>query len=354
MIKLIVFDIDGVITDGTYTVDSDGKESKTISYKDLDSFNLIKSLNIKTMFITSEKTKLSTYFNEKFKPDFFYEGVKNKFEILNEFLIENKINIKDICYVGDGKKDIECIEKSGLSICPLNAIYEVKAKAKIILNICGGSGVIYDVYRIINNKNSVLTSSNSHEEKLNEILADHVKIVEQIKKDDSVIDNIDLSIKIMIDSIRKGGVIFCCGNGGSAADAQHFVGELVSKFNFDRNSIPAIALTTNSSILTSIGNDYSYDKIFSRQIEGLGKQGDVLLAITTSGNSSNIRLAIKEAYKKGMKVIILTSKKYIEDGGENVIIKIPSSETARIQEFHIMVIHCICGAIEKEFVCNEE
>lgn len=354
MIKLIVFDIDGVITDGTYTIHSNGQESKTISYKDLDSFNLIKSLNVKTMFLTSEKNALTKYFNEKFKPDIFYDGIENKFEVLNKYLINNKIELNDICYIGDGKKDIKCIESCGLSICPSNAIDEVKEQSKIVLNVSGGSGVIYEVYKIINNLNNNKVSEKIEIKELNDILNEHIRIIERIRNDYNITNNIDEATKVMINSIKNGGVIFSCGNGGSAADAQHFTAELIGRFKYNRKAIPAITLTPNSSIITSISNDYSFDQVFSRQIEGLGRKGDVLLAITTSGNSNNIKSAIKEAQKKEMKVVLLTSERHIEDNNEDVIIKIPSVETARIQEFHIMIIHNLCEKIEREYVTNEE
>ncbi len=129
MIKIVVFDIDGVLTDGTYTVDSNGIESKKISFKDLDSFNLLKELNVETIFITSEKNKITEYFNHKFKPDVFYDGVKDKYKVLKRYAQKHNISFSDICYIGDGKKDLKCIKNAGFSMCPLNAIDEVKKVA---------------------------------------------------------------------------------------------------------------------------------------------------------------------------------------------------------------------------------
>ena len=153
------------------------------------------------------------------------------------------------------------------------------------------------------------------------------------------------------DSIKSGGKLLICGNGGSAADAQHFAAEMIGRLNRDRVSIPAIAFTTNTSVLTAVGNDYGFENIFLRQVEGLGKEGDVLLGISTSGNSPNIVKAMKRARELG----ILTTGLLGCDGGTiaaecNQKIIVPSSKTQRIQEGHITLIHILCELIEDEVV----
>jgi phosphoheptose isomerase len=155
----------------------------------------------------------------------------------------------------------------------------------------------------------------------------------------------------MIECLQNSHKILSCGNGGSAADAQHFSSELLNRFEMERPALPAIALTTDSSTLTSIANDYHYSRVFARQIEALGQSGDILLAISTSGNSENVIEAINMAHEKEMIVIALTGK----DGGKissllnhnDVEIKVPSNSTARIQEVHLLSIHCICDVIDK-------
>tara|TARA_R110002110_G_scaffold383245_4_gene594676 strand:- start:35736 stop:36323 length:588 start_codon:yes stop_codon:yes gene_type:complete len=154
----------------------------------------------------------------------------------------------------------------------------------------------------------------------------------------------------MVKAIQSQKKIMACGNGGSAADAQHFSSELLNRFHKERPSLPAIALTTDASTLTSIANDYQYEDIFSKQIKGLGQEQDVLLVITTSGNSANITNAVYAAQSKGMIVVALTGK----DGGElsrilrpeDVELRVPGTNTARIQEVHILIIHCICELID--------
>ncbi len=160
---------------------------------------------------------------------------------------------------------------------------------------------------------------------------------------------IEQAINLILISLKNGSKVLLMGNGGSAADAQHIAGELIGRFKLERNSIPAIALTTDTSILTSIGNDYGFDRVFERQIESLGCEGDIVIAISTSGNSKNVIEALKKSKKNKMKSIGLLGS----DGGQikqlvDLPIVVPSSNTPRIQETHITIGHIICEEIEKE------
>ncbi len=154
----------------------------------------------------------------------------------------------------------------------------------------------------------------------------------------------------MVQCLLAGHKILSCGNGGSAADAQHFSSEMLNRFESERPALPAMALTTDASTLTSIANDYHYDQVFSKQIHALGQQGDVLLAITTSGNSKNVISAIEAAHERGMEIVALTGRK----GGslnnilrpEDSLLCVPSDSTARIQETHLLIIHCLCDLID--------
>ena len=155
---------------------------------------------------------------------------------------------------------------------------------------------------------------------------------------------------LLINCLDAGHKVLSCGNGGSAGDAQHFSSELINRFERERRALPAIALTTESSTLTAIANDYAYERLFARQIEALGQPGDVLLAISTSGNSANVCEAVDTAHAQGMRVLALTGK----DGGhmagllddEDVELRAASDSTARIQEMHLLFIHCLCRLIE--------
>lgn len=165
---------------------------------------------------------------------------------------------------------------------------------------------------------------------------------------------IERAAELMVGSLLNEGKILACGNGGSAADAQHFSAELLNRFEMERPGLAGIALTTDSSTLTSIGNDYDFNQIFSKQVRALGHGGDVLLAISTSGNSPNVIAAITAAHEKQMSVVALTGR----DGGKmgemlreaDVHICVPSPVTARIQEVHILCLHCLCDAIDVQLL----
>ena len=163
-------------------------------------------------------------------------------------------------------------------------------------------------------------------------------------------EKVAMGVLAMADCLRSGGKVMACGNGGSAADAQHFAAELIGRFEREREELAAIALTTDSSILTAVGNDYSYDEVFSKQVRGLGKKGDILLGISTSGNSKNVIKAIESAKNRGIKIIALTGN----GGGkvaqlldkEDIHLCAPSTRTARIQETHLVLLHALCDGVD--------
>lgn len=177
-------------------------------------------------------------------------------------------------------------------------------------------------------------------------LENHFKVVQDMRKIMPEVASAGLRVRT---ALEKGRKILICGNGGSAADSQHMAAEFVGRFVKERQSLPALALTVDTSLLTAVGNDYGFDCVFSRQVEGLGQEGDVLIAISTSGNSANVVKAVKTAKEKGIYVIALTG----ENGGllakeSDLCLAVPSQVTARIQEMHIMIIHMICEVAEAD------
>lgn len=167
---------------------------------------------------------------------------------------------------------------------------------------------------------------------------------------DMIAEPISQAAQAMVQCLLNGNKILSCGNGGSAGDAQHFSAEMLNRFERERPSLPAIALSTDTSTLTSIANDYHYDEVFAKQIRALGNEGDVLLAISTSGNSSNVIAAIEAAHDRGLSVVALTGR----DGGKiagslyptDIEVRVPAEKTSRIQETHLLVIHCLCDLID--------
>ena len=185
-------------------------------------------------------------------------------------------------------------------------------------------------------------------------ISDHFKDSIEAKRraQNELIEPIVIAGNLMVKTLLNEGKILTCGNGGSAADAQHFSAELLNRFEKERPGLPAIALTTDSSTLTAIANDYSYEEVFSKQIRAIGNPNDLLLAISTSGNSGNIVNAVEAAHERDMPVIGLTGR----SGGKmakifnqtDIEIRAPSERTARIQEVHLLVIHCLCDFIDTQ------
>jgi len=167
---------------------------------------------------------------------------------------------------------------------------------------------------------------------------------------DALAAPIAAGVQLMVDCLKADGKILACGNGGSAADAQHFSSELLNRFEKERPGLAGIALTTDTSTLTSIANDYAYEQIFSKQVRALGHENDILLAISTSGNSSNVIAAVEAAHECGMQVVALTGRNGGKIGeliaGKDVHICVPAQSTARIQEVHLLTLHCLCDGID--------
>ena len=179
-------------------------------------------------------------------------------------------------------------------------------------------------------------------------ISESITVKEAMLDDPELIGQVEAIAELIVETYRNGGKVLLAGNGGSAADAQHIAAELVSRFTFDRPALPAMALTTDTSILTAIGNDYGYESLFSRQVEANGRPGDVFIAISTSGNSPNIVRALEAANRIGLEAVGLTGA----TGGEmadlcRYCVNIPSTDTPRIQEGHITIGHILCAGTEQ-------
>lgn len=186
-------------------------------------------------------------------------------------------------------------------------------------------------------------------ENIKKSIVESIAVKQAIVSDAALLERIEAAAQLCIESFRAGGKVLFCGNGGSAADAQHIAAELSGRFMRERAPLFAEALHVNTSFLTAVGNDYGFEHVYSRMVEAAGRPGDVLVAISTSGNSPNIAKAVKMALLKDMRVVVLTGKFGGQLAGiSTVLINVPSTETPRIQEAHIMIGHIICEIIENQ------
>ena len=346
-IKVVLLDIDGVVTNGKVLVDSKGDEIKQIDFKDLDGAFEIKRMGLKLGFVTKEKTPITEFFNERFKPDVFYNGISDKLQVIKEVCETFKVDTENICYMGDGKYDIIGVANVGLGVCPNNAIPEVKEVAQIVLSKDGGDGCVWELVEHLKGyiqKNEFINS-----------LIEHIDVVNKIKFDKELQHKILQVAEVITKCYKNQGRVLLAGNGGSASDAQHIATELISRFYFNRPSLDAECLAGNMAALTALGNDFSFDTIFSRQVEGKAKEGDVFIGISTSGKSKNIINALISAKKQKATTVVLIGGSSNNDitGNADYIVNVPSKITPRIQECHILIGHMICEIVEKNLFGEE-
>ncbi|MCM1256247.1 MAG: SIS domain-containing protein [Roseburia sp.] len=351
MIELIVLDIDGVITDGTVIIDSEGREQKQVNLKDVDAIFELHRRGYKLAAITGEDTEIVGYFEERFPWEYFYRGSKTKKEAMLQIEEGTGIRRENICYVGDGKYDVEPLAYAGLGLCPGNAIASAKHAADIILQNEGGKGCLWELLSILEQHNEPLCPQNYFYKRLFE----HEDIFKKMASDQGLTDAVMGIAQDIMRLLKKDGQLFLCGNGGSAADAQHIATEFISRFYKERPAMNAEALTVNTSTLTAIGNDYSYERVFVRQLEAKAKSGDMLIGISTSGRSKNVLEALRFAKGRGIKTALLMGDHEVPEIDDlcDFVVKVPSKITPRVQEGHIFVGHVIAEYVEHEmFVRN--
>lgn len=344
MIELIVFDIDGVITDGSVIIDSKGTEQKQINLKDIDAIFELHRRGYKLAAITGEDTEIVDYFERRFPWEYFYRGNKTKKETMQQIEKGTGISREKICYIGDGKYDVEPLMYAGLGLCPANAIDKAKNAADIILQNDGGKGCIWEMISILEKYNDEDCAHNYFFRRLEE----HTNIFKKLASDQELTGTVmEISEKI-ISILHNNGGIYLCGNGGSAADAQHIATEFISRFYKERPGLNAEALSVNTSTITAIGNDYSFERIFARQLEAKAHEGDMVIGITTSGTSKNVLEAMRYAGKNGITSVLLMGgfEDPELDGVADYVIKVPSLITPRIQEAHIFIGHVIAEYVE--------
>ncbi len=344
MIELVVLDIDGVVTDGTVTVDAKGTERKQVNLKDIDAVFELHRRGWKLAAMTGEDTQIVDYFEERFPWTYFYRGIKEKKDALYRLAQEAGIPKEQICYVGDGKYDVGPLAYAGLGICPADAIDRARGAADIILQNSGGKGCLWELVSILERYNDGACAQHYFFDRLME----HTDIFKKLASDQELAKVVMEVGDRIWGLFQKKGAVYLCGNGGSAADAQHIATEFISRFYKERQALNAEALSVNTSTLTAVGNDYSFERVFVRQLEAKAHPGDMVIGISTSGTSRNVWEALKYARENGILTVLMT-------GGaehtelENMVdysIQIPSFVTPRIQEAHIFIGHIIAEYVE--------
>lgn len=351
MVELVIFDIDGVLTDGSILVDSQGREQKRINIKDIDAIFELKRKGYRLAAVTGENTEIVNYFRNRFPWDYFYCGCKKKLETIRSLVDELSLSMDQTAYIGDGKYDLDILPHVGLSICPADAIREARLQADVVLHRAGGEGCVWELLSVLETYQKPDSDPGRY---FLACMADHQLIFKKMAADQALTGKIVSVGQALSERMRRGGQLFLCGNGGSAADAQHIAAEFVGRFYKERPALRAEALTTNTSILTAIGNDYGYERIFVRQLEAKANPGDVLMGISTSGSSNNVLQALRYGRNMGLLTIMLTGESYPAELEElcDYVLNVPSKITPRIQEAHIFLGHLWAEFVEDRFVSH--
>ena len=349
-LSVLALDIDGVLTDGKATYGPDGAETKSLSYHDIDAVFEAHRRGLHVALVTAEETPWVDFLSQRLQVEHVIRNAKDKLQAIQELAATLAVSLHEICYLGDSDRDAPALAAVGLGMAPASATPRAKQAAHVVLRSAGGNGAVWEALELL-----LTPKETRFFEKTGLLEQEQARvraaIAESIAVQQAVLERLAPDIAraagMIGDALRQGHKVLAFGNGGSAADAQHLAAELVGRYEHERGPLPAVALTTNTSILTAVGNDYGQESIFARQVEALGQRGDVAIAISTSGNSPNVLSGVQAARAVGMQVIGLTG----QSGGHlrhvvDLCLCVPSQRTARIQEAHALIIHVLCELLD--------
>jgi D-sedoheptulose 7-phosphate isomerase len=353
-IALVLLDVDGVLTDGTVRCSAEGHEEKSLFMRDVDALFDARRRGLRVGLVTGEETPWIDSVARRLEIALVAKGAKDKLAAVRRLAEKERIALGAVCYVGDADRDAPALAAVGLGLAPRDASAAAKDAAARVLSSPGGRGAVAEAIGLALATSGPAAPPASVRSApvegdavgaIRTTIAESVAVLEQMA--DAIAPAIVAAADLIAHALAHGGKLLICGNGGSAADAEHMAAELVGRFERERPGLAAIALTGNGPALTALANDYGWESAFSRQIEALAKPGDAVVAISTSGRSPNVVDAARRARELGLKVVALTGA----EGGElalvaDVCVRVPSSRVARIQEAHALAIHAICAVVD--------
>jgi D-sedoheptulose 7-phosphate isomerase len=345
-ISVLALDVDGVLTDGRVSFGAGGAESKGLLFRDLDAITHAKHEGLRIALVTGEDGPLVDVVASHVRPEVVLRGKKDKHAALHELAERMGVAVERICFVGDADRDAAAFACVGLACTPKDGSSRALREADIVLEKNGGAGAVAEAVAILLRGIEDGARGVALEKDLRRIAEDSLSSHQRfIAESPRVLSEVALRF---ITAIRNGNKILFCGNGGSAADAQHVAGELMGRFLIERAPWPAIALTTDTSILTAVGNDWTFDDVFARQVRALARPGDVVVGITTSGKSPNVLRALDDAAARGAVRIGFTGERGAAflSPHVDVCFGAPAATTPRVQELHILAWHAICETVE--------
>lgn len=352
-ILLLALDVDGVLTDGSVTLTPSGEESKGIAFRDLDALARARKAGLRIALVTGEEGPLVMAIAAKAGAEFVLPGAKDKVAALEALSANASVPLARICFVGDADRDALAFPMVGISLAPADASRAARRTASRVLSAKGGSGAVEEAVEWLLADSDQGDLRPGFENTLRRITEDSLRAHEKL-----IIESIPTLAEIaslITRSLKAGRRILFCGNGGSAADAQHVAAELVGRFALEREPFPALALTTDTSILTAVGNDWDFKDIFARQVRAHARHGDIVVGISTSGKSPNVVRALEVARECGAVTVAFTGR----NGGAvakvaDFSFKAPDAATPRVQELHLLAWHGICEIVEAAMVSRSE
>ena len=348
-IQVLALDIDGVLTDGRVGITEGGQDRKEIAFRDLDALTMARRAGIRIALVTGEEGAMVRVIADRIRPDHLICGAKDKHAALQDLALVMRAEPRRICFVGDADRDALAFAGVGLGLAPSDASPRARANAHRVLASRGGAGAVAEAVDIVLELLEDVRRSAEREVVLARVIDESLEAHRRMR--DESVGVLSQVAQMLVRALRSGNKLLLCGNGGSAADAQHVAGEIVGRFALERDPWPAMALSTDTSILTAIGNDWTYDDVFSRQVRAFAKSGDVVCGISTSGGSKNVVRALEAARARGATTLAFTGQ---AGGGvadaADLVFRAPASKTPRIQELHILAWHGVCEIVERTLV----
>lgn len=348
-ILVLALDIDGVLTDGTGLVEPGESYQPRFDFHDLDAVAEARRSGFLVALVTGEDTNLIDRIAKRFAIDHVSRGANDKVAALNALSAKLGVSLENFCYIGDGDRDAQAFALVGLGLAPINATAKAKKAAHRVLSSPGGAGAVAEAVTLLQQLKMDARDTAQLESNLRLILSDSLS-AHQMFLNGSLATLVEIT-QAFLHAIRTGHKVLLFGNGGSAADAQHVAAELVGRFAQESDPFAAIALTTDTSVLTCIGNDWEYADIFARQVRALARPGDIVVGISTSGKSANVLRGLAAAAKAGATTIGFTGS----NGGPIVqhcqlCFMAPAQSTPRIQELHLLAWHAVCEMVERSLM----
>lgn len=352
-ILLLALDVDGVLTDGSVQITPSGEESKGIAFRDLDALARARRAGIRIALVTGEEGPLVMAIAAKAGAEFVLPNAKDKVQALAALSENAAVPLSRVCFVGDADRDALGFPLVGLSFCPADGSRAARRTASRVLAAKGGAGAVEEAVELLLADSDEGDLRPGFENTLRRIAEDSMRAHEKLLVES--MPSLAEIAQVIMRALKAGRRILFCGNGGSAADAQHVAAELVGRFALEREPFAALALTTDTSILTAVGNDWDFKDIFARQVRAHARHGDVVVGISTSGKSANVVRALEVGRECGAFTIAFTGRNgNAVAKAADLAFKAPDAATPRVQELHLLAWHGICEVVEAAMVSRSE